>query len=113
CDRFLETVYRTGRVFVASTEKGLLAIPTHVGERPIALLFSRAAFARNFCDQAGFDDVHPEELSVRELLEEVLPVKIEENGSIGPDWTPDLVGAEVDPSLLRARLSAPAGAESR
>jgi hypothetical protein len=109
CDRFLETVQRTGRVFVASTETGLAAIPAHVGDGAITLLFSCEAFARSFCDEGGFDGLHAEELSVKELLEDLLPWKIEEEGLIGPDWTPDLVGAEVDPSLLRAWLSAPGG----
>jgi hypothetical protein len=106
---FVDQAKHGPSVWVLATEDGLLALPAHEEDRPVSLVFGSAALARAFAERAGFD-VTPEEIPVDELVNEYLPAKLESGSLVGTNWTPDLVGVEIEPHVLIDALVAYTGA---
>lgn len=103
-DRFVQRVAKGKTAFVVSGEAGLARVPSQLrANREVTLLWSDLAEARRW---AGILAKGPriKQLTIRDLLGEVLPKLAELKRLVGPDWASDPVEPEAEPIELARQL---------
>lgn len=103
-DRFVRTAAEADEIYTLSCESGTaFCESTEQPDRDILLFFSDAAYARRALDQS-FPEYNVEPIPVFDFLYRWLPGMSKDGAFVGPNWTGDLVGLEVDPFALRDEI---------
>ncbi len=90
-------------------EEGLLAVTAHNGEQPVIPFWSDAAYARRALKEAPPDGYAVEALPLETFLGQTLGDLQRDDALVGPNYTRDMAGLELDPrevfDELRSRMT--------
>ena len=114
--RFVERVLEGGEVWSLKCDDGLLTCVSENGEHPVIPFWSDAAYARTAAEEAPEDDGYVvDSLPLRTFLQDILGNFQRDDVFVGPNYTRDMAGLELDPrdvfEEFRSRMSAKQRAE--
>ncbi|MCB9587643.1 MAG: DUF2750 domain-containing protein [Polyangiaceae bacterium] len=103
-ERFLTRVVEYDRVWALRGESGFETCESNEFEECSVLLFwSDAAYARRAAKK-DFPEATPESISLFDFLFRWLPGMDEDGVLVGPNYTTDLCGLEVEPADVQGEL---------
>ncbi len=109
-DRFIERVLSGGQVWAVKCDDGLLTCVAENGEQPVIPFWSDAAYARRAAKEAPPDDGYVvDSVPLRTFLQNILGNFQRDDVLVGPNYTRDMAGLELDPrdvfEEFRSRMS--------
>jgi Protein of unknown function (DUF2750) len=103
-DRFVERVAAAKTAFAVSGEEGLARVPSQIrANRHVTLFWSDLAEVKRWATAIA-KGPRIKQLTIRDLLADILPKLGELNRLTGPDWTADPVEPEVEAAELIRQL---------
>jgi hypothetical protein len=103
-DRFIERVVSGQTAFAVSGEEGLARVPSqHRSDRQVTLLWSDLSEAKRWATAIARGP-RIKQLTLRDLLADILPRLGDLKRLVGTDWSSEPVEPEIDPLDLAARL---------
>jgi Protein of unknown function (DUF2750) len=96
-ERFLTRSLAAGSVWTLRSDEGLLSVSAHNGEQSIIPFWSDAAYARRAQKEAPPSGYAVTEVSLRTFLTEALGSFQCDDVLVGPNYTVDMAGLELDP----------------
>lgn len=108
--RFVERALIAGEVWALRCEDGLLTCLSENGEQPVIPFWSDAAYARRAAKEAPEDDGYVvDSMPLRTFLQDILGNFQRDDVFVGPNYTRDMAGLELDPrdvfEEFRSRMS--------
>lgn len=96
--RFLDRVAMNKKVYYLQIESDPVVCESGEGDGiPVMLFFSDAAYARRLKEQS-LPETEVAELDLFDFMYKWLPGMLDDGVLAGPNWTGDMVGAEVEPT---------------
>jgi hypothetical protein len=102
--RFIDQVIAAKTVWALKDADGYASTESvRYPDRPVLVFWSEEAMARSAAD-SEFAGYAPYAIALDDFLTTWLPDMIAEGALVGPDWSAELDGAEVDPDELHEDL---------
>lgn len=110
-DRFVERALNGGSVWALENDEGLLSVTAHNGEQAIVPFWSDAAYARRALEDAPPNGYTVNAVPLEKFLRETLGNFQYDDVLVGPNYTRDMAGLELDPREVfeefRSRMTEP------
>ncbi len=106
-DAFIVAIQQSGEIWGLHSEQdgGWAICPSAAYEDTDVLPFwSSAALARQLCTDA-WKIYQPTQIPLEEFINDWLPRMHEDDALVGPDWTSELEGLELEPADVAAELT--------
>ncbi len=95
--RFIRRSLEAGSVWVIESGDAYFSCVAHNGDQPIIPLWSDAAYARRALQASGEEGWEVQALPLGRLLGETLGGLQHDDALVGPNYTADMAGLELDP----------------
>jgi hypothetical protein len=112
-ERFIDRVLEAGVVHVVGTDDELLCCTAHNGDQVIIPCFSDAAYARRALKEAAVEHYEVRQIALDKYLGATLGEFQVDDVLVGPNYTADMAGLELDPRDVFEELCAQMTEEQR